>query len=56
MHVVSDSERGTVERNSEKQSAGGESLNFKLSATILQFDYCSNLYISVSLSYEAMKT
>lgn len=55
MHVVSDSKRGT-ERNSEKQSAGGERLNFKLSATILQFDHGFKLYISVSLSYEALKT
>jgi len=56
MHVVSDSERGTAEHNSEKQSAGGEWLNFKLPATILQFDYGFILYISVSLSYEALKT
>lgn len=50
MRAASEPLSGVTARNTE--AAAGERLIFKLSATILQFDYGFELHISVSLSYE----
>lgn len=50
MRVASEALLSVTVRNTE--SAAGERLIFKLSATILQFDYGFKLHISVSLSYK----